>query len=146
MTVIHFSKFSLTDFDWKLNTLNLDCLNFLEQAQSRSPCLKSDRHSLLKRESYWLWLKAEYRCTTVRGNNNKKQPWYGWTNTVRTKPTNKNKIDNKQTVRACNTANWFVCFVFLSITSLSFAGNLGRLTWVRHSSRKSSATHSYQRV
>ena len=31
-------------------------------------------------------------------------------------------------------------------TSLTFAGNLGHLTWVRHSSRKSSAARSYQRV
>ena len=31
-------------------------------------------------------------------------------------------------------------------TSLSLAGNSGRLTWVRHSSRKSSATYSYQCV
>ena len=31
-------------------------------------------------------------------------------------------------------------------TSLSLAGNSGQLTWVRHSSRKSSATHSYQCV
>ena len=32
------------------------------------------------------------------------------------------------------------------LNSLSLAGNSGRLTWVRHSSRKSSATHSYQCV
>ena len=31
-------------------------------------------------------------------------------------------------------------------TSLTFAGNLGHLTWVRHSSRKSSAARSYQHV
>ena len=30
--------------------------------------------------------------------------------------------------------------------SLSFVGDLGRITWVRHSSHKSSATLSYQRV
>ena len=35
-----------------------------------------------------------------------------------------------------------ICF----ITLLSLAGNSGRLTRVRHSSRKSSATHSYQCV
>ena len=29
---------------------------------------------------------------------------------------------------------------------MSLAGNSGRLTWVRHSSRQSSATHSYQCV
>ena len=31
-------------------------------------------------------------------------------------------------------------------SALSFAGNSGRLTWVRHSSRKSSATHCYHWV
>ena len=31
-------------------------------------------------------------------------------------------------------------------SSLSLAGNSGHLTWARHSSRKSSATHSYQCV
>ena len=36
-------------------------------------------------------------------------------------------------------------FLYFS-TSLSFAGNSSRLTWVRHSSSKSSATHSYQGV
>ena len=35
---------------------------------------------------------------------------------------------------------------FIFSISLSFAVNSGRLAWVRHSSRKSSATHSYQRV
>ena len=33
-----------------------------------------------------------------------------------------------------------------SSTCLSLAGNAARLTWVRHSSRKSSVTHSYQCV
>ena len=34
------------------------------------------------------------------------------------------------------------CFVF-NTSSVSLVGNSGRLTWVRHSSRKSSATHSH---
>ena len=38
-----------------------------------------------------------------------------------------------------------VVVLFLSI-SLTLAGNLGRVTWVRRSSRKSSATHSCQCV
>ena len=44
--------------------------------------------------------------------------------------------------------SFFLFFFFSSffITSLSLAGNAGRLTRVRHSSRKSSATHSYQCV
>ena len=38
-------------------------------------------------------------------------------------------------------------YLYLYISSsLSLAGNSGHLTWVRHSSRKSSATHSYQCV
>ena len=47
---------------------------------------------------------------------------------------------------------WWWFFVVVAVvvvvfsTSLSLAGNSGRLTWVRHSSRKSSATHSYQCV
>ena len=41
-------------------------------------------------------------------------------------------------------ANYNILFYFNA--SLSFVGNSGRLTWVRHSSRKSSATHSYQCV
>ena len=32
------------------------------------------------------------------------------------------------------------------VTSLSLAGNSDRFTWIRHSSRKSSVTHSYQCV
>ena len=46
------------------------------------------------------------------------------------------------------TALVFVCFVLASLfsTSLSLVGNSGRLHWVRHRSRKSSATHSYQCV
>ena len=39
-----------------------------------------------------------------------------------------------------------VCFLFASSTSLSLAEKSARLTWVRHSSRKSSATHSCQCV
>ena len=35
---------------------------------------------------------------------------------------------------------------FFKSTSLPLAGNFGRLTWVRHSSPKSSATHFYQCV
>ena len=41
---------------------------------------------------------------------------------------------------------FFFFFFFLFGISLSLAENLGRLTWVRHGSRKSSATHSYQSV
>ena len=37
-------------------------------------------------------------------------------------------------------------FFFLGSTSLSFAGSTGRLTWLRHSSCKSRATHFYQCV
>ena len=37
-------------------------------------------------------------------------------------------------------------FLIFFITSLLLARNLGHLTWVRHSSRKSSVTHSYQCV
>ena len=35
---------------------------------------------------------------------------------------------------------------YIYSTSLSLVGNSGGLTWVRHNSRKSSATHSYQCV
>ena len=45
-----------------------------------------------------------------------------------------------------NHSNKFCLFVCLFVTSLSIAGNSGRLAWVRPSSRKSSATHSYQCV
>ena len=42
---------------------------------------------------------------------------------------------------------FLIYFVVVAFSmSLSFAANLGRLTLVRHSSRKSSATHSYQCV
>ena len=37
-------------------------------------------------------------------------------------------------------------FIFFLTASLPLAGNSGRLTWVRHNSCKSSATHSYQCV
>ena len=40
----------------------------------------------------------------------------------------------------------FFFFFLVFSTSLSLVGNSGRLTWVRHSSRKSSASHSYQCV
>ena len=142
---IHFSDVSFTDFVWKLIKVNLDCLNFFRTGTSKKPMLKkwqtftSQMWVLLTLTESWI---SVHNCKRKQ----KKQPWYGWTNTVRTKPTNKNKINNKQTVRTCNTANWFVCFVLLSITSLYFAGNAGRLTWVRHGSRKSSATHCYQCV
>ena len=44
-----------------------------------------------------------------------------------------------------------MCFFLLllmgvGVTSPSVAGNLGHLTWVRHCSHNSSATHSYQCV
>ena len=43
-----------------------------------------------------------------------------------------------------------VCLFLFSITFfvllLSLMGTSGRLTWIRHSSRKSSATHSYRYV
>ena len=41
---------------------------------------------------------------------------------------------------------WDFFILFLLSTSLSLARNSGCLTWVRHSSHKSSATHSYRRV
>lgn len=44
-------------------------------------------HSFLKREAYWLWLNAEYRSTTVTGNQKQEQPWYDWMNTVWTECT-----------------------------------------------------------
>ena len=47
-------------------------------------------------------------------------------------------------VRTCVCVCVCVCVCFS--TSLSVARNLGRLTWIRHSSRKSSATHSYRCV
>ena len=39
-----------------------------------------------------------------------------------------------------------VVVVVVLFSFLSLAGNSGRLTWVRHSSRKNSATHSCQCV
>ena len=40
----------------------------------------------------------------------------------------------------------FFCFCFCTSLTLSLGGNLGRFTWLRLSSCKNSATHSYQRV
>ena len=48
--------------------------------------------------------------------------------------------------RVQNCPLFFFFFKIYFSTSLSFAGNSSRLTWVRHSSSKSSATHSYQGV
>ena len=60
---------------------------------------------------------------------------------------------NSSTRLSNNTLVWlffsffFNLYIFICFSiSLFLAGNAGRLTWVRRSSRKSSATHSYQCV
>ena len=49
----------------------------------------------------------------------------------------------------CKYTQWKIYFVVVVVvvfttSSLFLAGNSGRVTWVRHSSRTSSATHSYE--
>ena len=52
---------------------------------------------------------------------------------------------SNQGVRVSSSVFPFILYICLT-TALVLAGNSGLLTWVRHSSRKSSATHAYRCV